>query len=169
VLQLLLAEEVSIRDLPTILESLADAAAHTKDAALLAEWTRAGIPTSVVRPYLTEGNQLQPLIFRPATERLLREGFQRGESIGTLTLDPSLTRALVDAVLAALERRGAAPGRPALLCAQELRPHVRRLLERPIPHVGVLSFAEIPGAVTVASSIAVSLEPSESATPAGAR
>jgi flagellar biosynthesis protein FlhA len=155
VLQLLLAEEVSIRDLPTILEALADAATHTKDPGMLAEWTRAAIPTSVIKPYLSDATTLTPLVLRPDSERLLRGGFQRGEGVGSLTLDPSATRSLVDAIAQALERRGVRLGRPSLLCPQELRPHVRRLLDRSLPHLGVLSFAEVPPSVTLSSSIPV--------------
>jgi flagellar biosynthesis protein FlhA len=156
VLQLLLAEEVSLRDLPTVLEALADAAQHTKDPATLVEWARAGIPSSVVRPYLSDGHELAPLILRPASERVLRQGFQRTEGGGgTIALDPQATRAFVEAVGQALARRGAAAGRPSLLCPQDLRPHVRRLLERSLPHLGVLSFAEVPSSVTLTSSIPV--------------
>jgi flagellar biosynthesis protein FlhA len=156
VLQLLLAEEVSIRDLSTLLEALADAAPQTKDPAVLTEWARAAIAASVVQPYLTNGTSLQPLVLRPSAERLLREGFQRSESgIGTLTLDPAATRAFIEAVAQGLERRGTHPGRPCLMVPQDLRPHVRRVIARTFPHVGVLSFAEIPGAVTISSSIPV--------------
>ena len=169
VLQSLLAEEVSVRDLPTILEALADAALHTKDPALLTEWTRAGIPSSVVKPYLADGNQLTPLVLRPSAERLLREGFQRGESIGNLSLDPAATRTFVDAVVKALEQRGAGSGRPAILTSQDLRPHVRRLLERTLPHLGVLSFAEIPSTLTLTSTLPVECEPAPTAAVARAR
>jgi flagellar biosynthesis protein FlhA len=75
--------------------------------------------------------------------------------VGSLTLDPSATRTLVDAIAQALERRGVTLGRPSLLCPQELRPHVRRLLDRSLPHLGVLSFAEVPPSVTLTSSIPV--------------
>ena len=156
VLQLLLAEEVSIRDLPTILESLADAAPQTKDPAVLAEWARVGIAASVVQPYLTAGTTLGPLVLRPSAERLLRDGFQRNDGgVGSLALDPAATRAFIEAVAQAIERRGAVPGRPCLLSPQDLRPHVRRLLGRPFPHLGVLSFAEVPGSITLTSSLPV--------------
>jgi len=155
VLQLLLTEEVSLRDLPTILESIADGAAHTKDPAALVEWARAAIPASVVRPYLTDGHSLQPLVLRPAAERVLRQAFQRGDGASVLTLDPPGTRGLVDAITQALARRAPTAGRPSLVCPQDLRPHVRRLLERTLPHLGVLSFAEIPSSVTLMSSIPV--------------
>jgi flagellar biosynthesis protein FlhA len=155
VLQLLLAEQVSVRDLPTILEALADAATHSKDPAALAEWTRASIPASVIKPYLSDATTLAPLVLRPESERLLRGGFQRGDGVGSLALDPATTRTVVDAIVRALDRRGGAPGRPSLLCPQDLRPHVRRLVDRTLPHLGVLSFAEIPSSVTLTSSIPV--------------
>jgi flagellar biosynthesis protein FlhA len=156
VLQLLLAEEVSIRDLPTILESLADTAPHSKDPTVLAEWTRAAIPGSVVRPFLTDGNTLHPLVLHPTTERLLRQAYQRGDAgIGSLTLEPAATRSLVDGIAQGLERRGPVAARPCLLCPQDLRAHVRRIVERTIPHMGVLSFADVPSTVNLASSIAV--------------
>lgn len=156
VLQLLLTEEVSIRDLPTLLEALADAAPQTKDSAVLAEWARAAIAASVVQPYLSNGTALQPLMLRPSSERLLREGFQRADSgVGTLTLDPAGARAFIEAVAQALERRGTQPGRPCLMVPQDLRPHARRLIARTFPHLGVLSFAEIPPSVTLSSSIPV--------------
>src|SRR5262249_30657740 len=141
---------------PTILESLADVAPQTKDPALLAEWTRAAIPASIVQPYVTNGNTLQPLVLRPSAERLLREGYQRPDAgIGMLALDPTATRAFVEGVAQALERRGAQPGRPCLLAPQDLRPHVRRIIARTFPHLGVLSFAEIPSSLTLESSYSV--------------
>ncbi len=156
VLQLLLQEEVSIRDLPTLLEALADAAPQSKDPAVLAEWARAALAASVVQPYLKDGTSLQPLMLRPSAERVLREGFQRSDTgIGTLTLDPAAARAFIEAVAQALERRGTQPGRPCLMVPQDLRPHARRLIARTFPHLGVLSFAEIPGSVSLASSISV--------------
>jgi flagellar biosynthesis protein FlhA len=155
VLQLLLAEEVTIRDLPTILEAIADTAAHTKDPAVLAEWVRAAIPGSVVRPYLVEGNVLQPLVLRPGAEQALRSGLQRADSGAALALDPNTSRTVVDAIAQAVTRRAPAAGRPSLLCPGDLRPHVRRLVERALPHLGVLSFAEVPSAVTLAASTPV--------------
>jgi flagellar biosynthesis protein FlhA len=156
VLQLLLAEEVSIRDLPTVLEALADLAPQTKDPAVLAEWTRTAIPASVVQPYLVNGTALSPLVVRPGAERLLRDGFQRGDGgIGALVLDPAATRVFVEAVAQAIERRGAVPGRPCLLVPQDLRPHVRRLLSRTFPHLGVLSFADVPSSITLTTSLSV--------------
>jgi flagellar biosynthesis protein FlhA len=155
VLQLLLAEEVSIRDLPTILEAVADGAQHSKDPQVLAEWARAAIPSSVVRPYLGEDGGLEPLVLRAGAERLLRQGLQRGDGGPVLALDPASSRSIVDAVAQALGRRRPSGARPALLCPQDLRAQLRRLLEPALPHLGVLSFAEIPRSVSVSSSIPV--------------
>jgi flagellar biosynthesis protein FlhA len=155
VLQLLLAEEVSVRDLPTILEALADAAPMSKDPAVLVEWARAAIASSVVKPYLEQGNTVAPLVLRPAAERLLRQSLPRGDGAPGAPADPGQTRAVLEAIGQALARRGGSPARPALLCPQDLRSHVRRLVEPALPHLGVLSFAEIPRSVTLTSSIPV--------------
>lgn len=158
VLQLLLAEEVSIRDLPTILETLCDYAALTKDPAVLTEWVRATIPAAVIHPYLGGAKALRPLLLSSVAERLLRAGLKVGEGAGTLVLEPRVVQALVDGVARALERAHPTEGRPCLLCAQELRPHLRRLLDRSFPHLGVLAFAEVPSTVTLQSSVSVEVE-----------
>src|SRR5262245_46448555 len=155
VLQLLLGEEVSVRDLPTILEALADAAPISKDPAVLVEWARAAIASSVVKPYLEQGNTVSPLVLRPAAERLLRQSLPRADAAAVAPADPTQTRAVLEAIGQALARRGGSPARPALLCPQDLRAHVRRLVEPALPHLGVLSFAEIPRSVTLTSSIPV--------------
>ncbi|MFQ5828960.1 MAG: flagellar biosynthesis protein FlhA [Candidatus Methylomirabilia bacterium] len=158
VLQLLLAEEVSIRDLPTILEALADYAPHSKDPVVLTEWVRGSIQSTVVRPYLGPNKTLHPLLLRPDVERVLRVGLQRAESAGGLIVDPQVAEGLRGGVARALEQSPPTEGKPCLLCTQDLRPHVRRLLERSFPHLGVLSFGEIPSTVTLQSSFPVEVE-----------
>ncbi|MBI4610322.1 MAG: flagellar biosynthesis protein FlhA [Candidatus Rokubacteria bacterium] len=158
VLQLLLAEEVSIRDLPTILEALSDYAPHTKDPAYLAERVRAVIPAAVIHPYLGPNKTLRPLVLNPGVERLLRAGLQRGEGAGALVLEPHALQGLVNGVARALEQAAPGEARPCLLCAQDLRPHLRRLLERSFPHLGVLSYAELPATVTLQPSLPVEVE-----------
>jgi flagellar biosynthesis protein FlhA len=158
VLQLLLGEEVSIRDLSTILETLADHAPHTKDPVLLVERVRAAIPAAVIHPYLSPGKTLRALLLNPGIERLLRAGLKTGEGSGALVLEPRVVQGVVDGVARALERAGASEARPCLLCAQDLRPHLRRLLARSFPHLGVLSFAEVPVSVKLESNAFVEVE-----------
>jgi len=158
VLQLLLAEEVSIRDLPTILETLSDYAPHSKDPGYLAERVRSAIPAAVIHPYLGPSKTLRPLALTAPAERMLRAGLERGEAAGTLVLEPRVVQTLLDGVARALERAVPAGAKPCLVCAQDLRPHLRRLLERSFPHLGILAFADIPSTVTLQASVPVEVE-----------
>jgi len=141
VLQRLLGEGVSIRNLPTTLEVLADCSAATRDPDALAEHVRANLPDAVCRPYLAPDGALRALLLSPDAERQLRE---RAEAEGEDALAAQESKALLEGIARALE--GAAPvdSKPVLLCPVVLRRRVRRLTGRALPHLGVLSYAELP-------------------------
>jgi flagellar biosynthesis protein FlhA len=147
VLQRLLAESVSIRDLATILEVLADAAPVTRDPAALTEHARAALADAVCRPYLAQDGTLQVLLLSPATETRLMEAI--GRTDGEDGLAPGLAPTLLEAVGQAMQQAPPFDNKPVLLCASALRRHVRRLTERALPHLGVLSFVELPPSLTV--------------------
>ena len=142
VLQRLLTEGVSIRDLALVLEVLADMAPATKDVAILSEHARASLPDAVCRPYLGKDGGLAVLLLSPMTEEHLTERLTRLD--GEEVLPPSLAHPLLQAISGALEKAPPFETRPVLLCPSSLRRHVRRLTERTLPHLGVLSYAELP-------------------------
>jgi flagellar biosynthesis protein FlhA len=146
VLQRLLAEGVSIRDLPLVLEVLADLAPATKDPAVLAEHARAALPDAVCRPHVGADGTLRVLLLSPDFERVL------AERLGQLEGDEGggeLAQPLVDAVTRAVQTAPPADTRPVLLCPAPLRRHLRRLTARVLPHLVVLSYAELPPDVGV--------------------
>ncbi len=147
VLQRLVAEGVSIRDLPTILELLADLAPTTKDPALLTEHARAALADTVCRPCQAPDGNLRALLLAPAAERVLVEGVGRGD--GDEGLAPVLAQPLLEAISRALESAPPLDGKPVLLCPSPLRRHIRRLTERTLPHLAVLSYAELPPQIGV--------------------
>jgi flagellar biosynthesis protein FlhA len=147
VLQRLLAEGVPVRDLPAILEILADLAPATKDPALLAEHARAALADSVCRPYLGADGSLRVLLLGPATEQELSSQLARAE--GDEGLPGSLGQPLLDAISRSLATAPALDSKPALLCPSPLRRHLRRLTERALPHLGVLSYAEVSPQIKV--------------------
>jgi flagellar biosynthesis protein FlhA len=146
VLQRLLAEGVSIRDLPIVLEVLADLAPMTKDPAILAEHARAALPDAVCRPHVGADNTLRVLMLSPDFERVLSErlGGLEGEEGGGELATP-----LVDAIARAMQLAPPGDGRPVLLVPAPLRRHLRRLTERALPHLVVLSYVELPPDVSV--------------------
>ena len=146
VLQRLLSEGVSIRDLPIILEVLADLAPMTKEPSILAEHVRAALPDAVCRPHVGADNTLRVLMLSPDFERVLAErlaGVEADEGGG------DLAQPLVDAVARAMQTAMPGDGRPVLLVPATLRRHLRRLTERALPHLVVLSYVELPPDVSV--------------------
>jgi flagellar biosynthesis protein FlhA len=152
VLQRLLAEGVSIRDLPIIFEVLADLAPMTKDPSILAEHARAALPDAVSRPYVGADGVMRVLMLAPDTERLFTERLARveGDDGGG-----ELAQPLVDAIARAMQAAPPFDGKPVLLVPSPLRRHLRRLTERALPHLVVLSYVELPPDVTVRAMAAV--------------
>ena len=146
VLQRLLAEGVSIRDLPIVLEVLADLAPMTKEPSILAEHVRAALPDSVCRPHVGADNTLRVLMLSPDFERVLTErlgGLEGDEGGG------DLAQPVVDGIARAMQTAPPGDGRPVLLVPATLRRHLRRLTERALPHLVVLSYVELPPDVSV--------------------
>ncbi|MGC1089955.1 MAG: FHIPEP family type III secretion protein, partial [Candidatus Acidiferrum sp.] len=151
VLQQLLREQVSIRDLSTILETLLEAALVNKSQVALVEAVRQSLGRSLVHPLLSDDRKLKVLTLDPAIE----QEFQR-----QIDPQPGVDRAPGGAttplrrVLEGLQRLvgdRVALSSTILLCSSPARFHLRRLLEPFIPRIVVLSPAEIPPTVSVQS------------------
>ena len=143
VLQHLLRERISIRDLVTILETLADHAGRSKDMDLLGEWVRAALARSICRQYVDDSSgALQTLTLDPNLEQMLLEAVTPG--LPNLTLEPSVARMFIQSLGAQMERMIALGyQQPVLLCMSALRLPLRRLTERSLPNLVILSYNEI--------------------------
>ncbi len=151
VLQQLLREQVSVRDLSTILEALLDAAATNKHPVLLVETARQALGRALVRPLLSDDGGLRVLTLDHAIEEELSRAFTPQAPPATATgLQPSFVRRILDG-LRTLAGDQVAQTAPILLCATPARFHLRRLLEPFLPKVVVLSPLEIPPMVQVQS------------------
>jgi flagellar biosynthesis protein FlhA len=149
VLQQLLREQVSIRDLTTILEVLLDTAAANKSTVALVEATRQALGRSLVQPLLGEDRKLKVLTLDPAVEQEIQRSVDP-QAAG----DRSGASASVRRVLEGLQKSigdKAALNSMTLVCASPARFYLRRLLEPFLPRVIVLSPAEIPATVSVQS------------------
>jgi len=151
VLQQLLREQVSIRDLTTILEALLDTAAVNKSQVALVEAARQALGRSLVQPLLGEDHKLKVLTLDPQIE----SEFQRQvdpQAAGDLAMStgaPPLRKVLEG--LQKLVGDRVALSSTVLLCNTPVRFHLRRLLEPFIPRIVVLSPAEIPATINVQS------------------
>jgi len=151
VLQQLLREQVSVRDLSTILETLLDASAANKNPVLLVEAARQSLARALVRPLLSDDGGLRVLTLDHNIEEELSRAFSAQAPPATSTgLQPSFVRRILDG-LRALAGDQVAQAAPILLCSTPARFHLRRLLEPFLPKVVVLSPLEIPPMVSVQS------------------
>jgi flagellar biosynthesis protein FlhA len=151
VLQQLLREQVSIRDLSTILETLLDVSASNKNPILLVEAARQALGRALVRPLLSDDGGLRVLTLDHNIEDELSRAFNPQAPPATSTgLQPSFVRRILDG-LRQLAGDQVAQTAPILLCSTPARFHLRRLLEPFLPKVVVLSPLEIPPMVPVQS------------------
>ena len=144
----LLRERVGIRDLTSILEAMADAAAVSKDSDAIAESVRQAIGRSICRPYQNEKGELPAISIGASLEERLVASIVRTEHGAVLALEPAQAQRLAGRIV---EIFAGAVAQPVLLCSPALRPHVWRLFSRVLPHLGVLSHSEIPPQLHVAA------------------
>ncbi len=146
VLQALLREGVTIRDLGSILEAIGDKARLTRDPAMLSEYARQALGRTIVAPYLDAEATLKAIAIDPALEQQIAESLVQTADGEFLAIDPAQAGALVEACSEQVELAVAAGGRPVLLCSARVRRHLRRLCEQRLPQLAVCSYNEIaPG------------------------
>ncbi len=158
VLQNLLREGISIRDLVTILESLADHAPRQKDAEPLTEHVRQALGRSITKRFVSADGTLALITLAAPIERQLLDALQRTEEGAVLADEPVLAQRLMGRLGDWLERFATQHLPPVLLCSAALRPHLRRLLERVLPSLAVISPPEIASNVRIRSLGVVTLE-----------
>ena len=158
VLQLLVRERVSIRDLSTILERLADYAHMSRDINILAEYVRQSLARQICETYTDKEGVITVITIDPSLEEVMIGAIHQSEYGSFLALDPNVGERVLVQISSQLQnfRRMKLP--PVVLCSPRLRPHFKRFIERSFPDVAVLSYNEIVPQVKVQSIGMVSLE-----------
>ncbi len=149
VLQNLLREQVSIRDLMTIIETMADYSTQVRDVDVLTEYVRQDLSRTIAGGYLSDNNRLYVVTLEPGLEEKINASIQRTDHGAFLTLDPGIVYAMVEQFRNLHEKFDQVSAKPVLLCVPIVRFHLRRLLERFVPGLAVLSHNEVPSQVTV--------------------
>jgi flagellar biosynthesis protein FlhA len=150
VLQSLLREQVSIRDLITILESVADASSSTKDPEIITEYVRQRMARSILKPYLIDGI-LNIQILEKTLEEKLINSIQPAEQGACLALDLSFSQRLIEKIGNEAKKAMLANIQPIVLVHPVLRGKLRKFLERYISGVTVISHNEIPPQIKIQS------------------
>ncbi len=158
VMQNLLREGVSVRDTLTILETLADHAPSTKDVELLTEYCRQALSRSITRRFMTPEGIVPLVTLSPKVEKLIAESVQRTETGTMVALEPTTAQHLLSRLAAWVERFTVENHQPVLLCSSTVRSQVRRLTERFLPSLSVISAAELASNVKIHSLGVVTLD-----------
>ena len=149
VLQALLREGVSIRDLGAIVEAVGDKARLTRDPAMLSEYARQALGRTIVAPYLDMEGTLRAIALDPGLEQEIAESLVQTADGEFLAMDPQRAATLVEACAEQVDHALGRGGRPVLLCSARVRRHIRRLCEQRLPQLAVCSYNEIAQGVAV--------------------
>jgi len=150
VLQNLVREQVSIRDLLTILETLADYSVMTKDTDLLTEYVRQRLARSLTKPFV-HNRSLKALTVGADIEEMISRGINPTEYGSYLALEPQQAKNVINAIQKSLEKASVKLEQPVILCSTTIRRHLKKLCERFQIAAAVFSHSEIPGGLEVQS------------------
>jgi flagellar biosynthesis protein FlhA len=151
VLQNLLAERVTIRNLITILEALADNASVTKEVDALTEFARMALSQQITQNVTGPDGTLSVILLDPALEKEIQNAARQTAQGSYAALDQNLTRRIVDAVQKQADEAAALGVHPVILTNPQIRLIFSRLIRRHIPGITVLSYTEVTGETNLRS------------------
>ncbi len=157
VLQNLLREKVSIRNLEAIVETLADRVRASKDPSVLTEMVRQRMAAVICQSLAGNNNFLQVMTLDPSVEQRLMQSIRDVETGGSIAIEPQFAEQFVSRLAQLTDKMMKSNALPVLICAPDLRRHIRTLSERMAPHLRVLSLAEIPNTLELRAFGAVTL------------
>ncbi|WP_163579880.1 flagellar biosynthesis protein FlhA [Gracilibacillus saliphilus] len=143
VLAKLLRENVSIKNLPVIFETLADFAKMTTDTDLLTEYVRQSLSVQITNDIVQGKQQLKVITVSGEVEKLIAEHIQQTEHGSYLAMDPDTQQQVIHSVSENVENMSLQEETPVILCSPTIRMYFKQLLDRFYPHVIVLSYNEI--------------------------
>ena len=151
VLAKLLKENVSIRNLPVIFETLADYGKMTNDTDLLAEYVRQALAAQLTKQYVSDDQSLRVITLAQSVEQVIINHIQQTEHGNYLALDPETQEKIVTNIYQQVEQASFQYENVVILCSPTIRMYVKQLIERVIPDIAVLSYNELEPNVQVQS------------------
>jgi flagellar biosynthesis protein FlhA len=157
VLQNLLREQVSIRDLLTIFETLADEAHRTKEPEILTEAVRKALARGITNRYKNDDGRVAVLSLDPRLEELIANSLLQTEQGVQLVMDPRVAHGMIEGIASSIEHHPEIAGQPILLTSPTARRHIFKLTHRFIPQLIVLSHNELTAEAHIQSVGAVEI------------
>ncbi len=156
-LQNLLREQVSIRDLRTIFETLADEGVKTKDPDVLTENVRKALARSLSSKYKGVDGRINVITLDPKIEELVSNSLLQTEQGVQLVMDPKVAHIMIENIASQIETHPELAGQPILLTSPTIRRHIAKITLRFIPQLIVLSHSELTSDVKIRSLASVEL------------
>ncbi|MBP2240144.1 flagellar biosynthesis protein FlhA [Cytobacillus eiseniae] len=158
VLAKLLKENVSIRNLPIIFETLADFGKVTSDTELLTEYVRQALARQITNQFSQGNDSLKVVTLSGKVEKLIAEGIQQTEHGNYLSIDPTVSQGILESIASQVEQLSLMEQTPIVLCSPAVRMYTRQLTERYFPQIPILSYNELEANVEVQSVGVVNVE-----------
>jgi len=157
VLMKLLREKVSIRDLVTIFEALADHGQYTKDPDILTEYVRQALSRQITQQFTHSGETLRVITVGPQLEKRIAESVQQSDQGSYIALDPVATQQIYQKLNEQVNRQLQSGQQPVVLASPTIRMYLRQIVERTMQDVPILSYSELEPNVEVQSVGVVNL------------
>lgn len=151
VLQNLLKERVPIRDIVTVLETLADHGSKTTDPEVLTEYVRQSLSRTISRQYAPDNAQLNVITLDPKVEQMVMESLQSNEFGTRLVIRPQTVNKIVDKLGGFIDKAVEAGVQPVILTSPAVRRYFKQLIERDLGRLPVLSFNEVVSTLEIQS------------------
>ena len=155
ILQNLLAEVIPIRNLVGILERVADHTAATKNPDELSEQARRVLGFEIVKPFLTDENEVRAVTMEPWLEEEIAKGLQKSATESVLYMEPKLAQHMTHHLATAVQPMIGAGQQPVVLCSTQVRLGLRRFFAANFPEIAFIAYEELPPKVAIQSTTAI--------------
>ena len=155
VLQNLLSEGISIRNLAGILEKVGDYAGATKNPDELSEFARRSLGTQLIKPFQTAKGSVRAITLDAKLEQQIAQGVRHTPTEVALMLEPRVARHVVESLSRHIQQMLSSGQQPLVLCAPQIRLAFRRFFETTFADLNVLAYTEVPARVEIQSAAVV--------------
>ena len=149
ILQRLVSEEVSIRNLRAVMEALIEWGQKEKDSVMLTEYVRVALKRHISHRYSAGQNVLPAYLLAPAVEDAVRNAIRQTSGGSYLALDPGISRQLLDSIKSTVGDISRSMQKPVLLTSMDIRRYMRKMIEQDLYELPVLSFQELTQEINI--------------------
>ena len=157
ILQRLVSEDISVRNLRTVFEALIEWGQKEKDSVLLTEYVRSSLKRHICYKHSSSQNILAAYLLAPNVEDTVRTAIRQTSAGSYLALDPAVGKRLVDNIKKAVGDLTASAQKPVLLTSMDIRRYLRKMIEQDLYELPVLSYQELTQEINIQPLVRIEL------------